>query len=103
VAIMLSRRGNLFSLLFQIHHEFSSPSADRRVPWKAVYGLYHVPKPLLGLCPLTSTRQGEYADAEFSHNNRVHDKISFVRSQPVDNLVVGTGFVGSLNTFASTR
>jgi hypothetical protein len=79
----------LVSFLLQIHHEFSPPSTDCGVPWKAVYGLHHVRKPLLELCPLTSTWQRENAEAQFAHDNRVHDKVPFVRSQSVDNLVVG--------------
>ena len=79
----LQRDSSLLS--FRRYHEFSPPSADRGVPWKAIYGLDHIPEPLLELCPLTSTRQRENSHTQFAHNNGVHDKVSFVRGQPVDN------------------
>jgi hypothetical protein len=93
----------LVSLPFQIHHEFSPSSADSGVSWKAIRGLHHGAKPLLELGPLTSTRQRENADAQFTQNDGVHDEIFLVRAQPVDDLAAGQPFVGSLITFASTR
>ena len=90
--VVLERRGSdhavqqrqLVSLLLQIHHELSPPLANSGVPWKAIYGLHHVAKPLLELCPLTSTRQRENADAQFAQNDGVHDEIPLVGTQPVD-------------------
>ena len=94
---VLKRRGSnhavqqrqLVSLLFQVHHEFSPPSANRGVPWKAINGLHHVAKPMLESCPLTSTRERENVEAQFTQNDGVHDEIFLVRAQPVDDLAAG--------------
>jgi hypothetical protein len=79
----------LVSVLLQIHDEFSPASANRGFPRETIYGLYNFPEPLLELCPLTSERQRENADAQFAQNDGVHDEIPLVGAQPFDNGAAG--------------
>jgi hypothetical protein len=47
--------------------------------------------------------QRENADAQLTQNDGVHDEIFLVGVNQSTTLLLGTGFVGSLSTFPSTR
>src|SRR5262245_31721055 len=76
------------SFPLQIHHQSGPSPTDRGVPRNAVNGLYNFFKPLLESFPLATAWNRENTDAQFAENERIHNEVSLIGSEPFDNLAI---------------